>query len=123
MTHLVYKVCRIIDGEFYSSFAEDNFRIKYKVGGIIIPSIGKIFAFSKLEDAKSYAIDMIYDGKEMAIFFAEAYRVEQPEFIGLPSLPCTWNDFWSHSMHPDLNGIPPLNTILCQKLELLYRVY
>lgn len=55
MTTFCYKVCRVVDGKYFSEFGGDT---EYKIGGYVYPPIGKLFVYLDV----AAAIERKWDG-------------------------------------------------------------
>lgn len=60
MTTFCYKVCRVVDGKYFSEFGDSfpKWDTEYKIGGYVYPPIGKLFVYLDI----AVAIERKWDG-------------------------------------------------------------
>lgn len=103
----VYKVVKVRDGKFESLMITGKWSVTYKVGVRSIPSIGYLFAFDNIEDAKigSLAGEVLLE--------CNADVVKRGTIYCGP-LTKDFEAFWKN---PTKMYVAPRGTVLCEWIE------
>ena len=84
MTTFCYKVCRVVDGKYFSEFGGDT---EYKIGGYVYPPVGKLFVYLDVAAAierkwdGSVILQCIVPGDIEYVNVAEFEEVENGDFF------------------------------------------
>ncbi|NPU90248.1 MAG: hypothetical protein HPY87_10295 [Fervidobacterium sp.] len=119
----VYKVCRVVDGRYYS-YSQNSLSMRYGLGVASVAPVGYIYAVRKRYMADIYACSY-RSNEKLAILYCIASIVETKHY----PLACAYNDdislrnFWEKYMEDLKYGtnnmvsegiILPDSTVLCK---------
>ena len=137
----VFKVCRIIEGRYYSYNLSPNeitkikyYRelnksiIEYEIGKVIYPKYGKLFAFDTLKNACGFigmTPDSLKKSTEVCIFSCEA-ETSDINLKGVPRFSKSYPNFWDNldaDTFVDSENLMyiPHGTVLCESIKLIER--
>lgn len=84
MTTFCYKVCRVVDGKYFSEFGGDT---EYKIGEYVYPPVGKLFVYLDIAAAierkwdGSVILQCVVPGDVEYVNAAEFEEVENGDFF------------------------------------------
>lgn len=95
MTTFCYKVCRVVDGKYFSEFGDEfpKWDTEYKIGEYVYPPVGKLFMYLDIAAAierkwdGSVILQCIVPGDVEYVNAAEFEEVENEDFF-----PQYWKD-------------------------------
>jgi len=123
-----YKVCKVVNDELHSAIVYDtDADLKYSIGKVIKPKVGKIFAFKTLKDAVRFKTFMV-DRRNKIFKCRGVLSKEQPNRILYTSL-CFRGGieiFWGKRIWRDAGNdyttCKPGGTIFLDEIRLIKEV-
>lgn len=111
MTTFCYKVCRVVNGKYFSEFGGDT---EYKIGEYVYPPVGKLFMYLDIATAierkwdGSVILQCIVPGDVEYVNAAEFEEVENEDFF-----PQYWKDrrVRSSSMRSNIALVDSVNVL------------
>lgn len=115
----IFKLVRVTDGRKVSAILSLNsgYLVEYKVGEEAKATLGKLFGFETVGDARVFAQDWV--GRKLEIWEAEAEGVESPRWIsgGLGVL--ALRRFWERFPGGSIGSTSPIpGSLLCDSVKL-----
>lgn len=114
----VYKVVKVIDGEYYSSVSPRRFRLKYEIGKETIsdPNTVGIFCYKDIYDATNYA-KHVNRSRKMEIFEARGNGLIKAKSICCKSFDGDEIlDFYENNLQVFTSTKPGIDTIFYKSI-------
>jgi len=123
-----YKVFKAVNGELHSAVVYDrDIDIKYQIGKVIKPKIGKIFAFKTLEDAIRFRT-FLADSRDKIFECVGILSKEQPHrivytyFCYREQVETFWRERMWENAGSNYTTYKPDGTIFLDKIKLIKEI-